>query len=654
MRAPILFKYLSILSIAWTLSGCRIDGDTRDGATSADNSPPKISGAPTTRTKVGRTYRFRPVASDPDGDPISFTVANKPAWTTFDPSSGELRGTPRSGDIGRHRDVTISVSDGKTTRVLPQFDVVVTTVAATNNSPTISGSPSTYVEAGLLYSFTPSTTQRNAGSLVYSIENRPSWASFDTTTGTISGTPSAAHVGTFSDVTILASDGENSSALPPFTISVVPAATRSTSSAPFAFAEVPEISFVQSFAESEHLGIFHIDTTNRWTPGDLNNDSGWTPRIGTQLEVLQGTLDGVKYDSGTGILSYDGKGDAGWALVQLSAPSWNARSKPFFVRVLIPDAIWGQDATTRPDIASKFPTVPKFDYGRDSYVKAWESMPTSGTADDPDVLLILGGTYLSATEARLTDQVEADTGQLKSRVNWASAKGGARPWQYLIGEPGNRPKLSGYDIESGAMLSVNGYRVSVGRNLELEAMVTTTANGGWQVGVPNRKYWSHIFAHSQHGLNRPQWPDKNAINDDLFGSSAAEGDTADHTARYGVPIAPNDWKSFFWNNEFVRTGGSPLKHTIYLHGRPDAWLIYNNNRHNGGNSSSAVKATVGHFRVLNSRISAFPDETNPADPAHRLNQQLLDVPSSSGSVIYNNHLVGGHRWNEVTPGRGLV
>jgi hypothetical protein len=656
MRAPILFKYLSILSIAWTLSGCRIDGDTRDGATSADNSPPKISGAPTTRTKVGRTYRFRPAASDPDGDPISFAVANKPAWTTFDPTSGELRGTPRSSDIGRHRDVTISVSDGKTTRVLPKFDVVVTTVAATNNALMISGSPSTYVEAGLLYSFTPSTTQRNAGSLVYSIENKPSWASFDTTTGTISGTPSAAHVGKFPDVTILASDGENSSALPPFTISVVPAATRSTSSAPFAFAEVPEISFVQSFAESEHLGIFHIDTTNRWTPGDLNNDSGWTPRIGTQLEILQGTLQGVNYDSGTGILSYDGKGGAGWALVQLSAPSFGARSKPFFVRVLIPDAIWGQDATTRPDIASKFPTVPKFDYGRESYVKAWESMPTSGTADDPDVLLILGGTYLSATEARLTDQVEADTGLPKSRVNWASAKGGARPWQYLIGEPGNRPKLSGYDIESGAMLSVNGYRVSVGRNLELEAMVTTTANGGWQVGVPNRKYWSRIFAHSQHGLNRPQWPDKNAINDDLFGSSAAEGDTADHTARYGVPIAPNDWKSFFWNNEFIRTGGSPLKHTIYLHGRPDAWLIYNNNRHNGGNSSSAVKATVGHFRVLNSRISAFPDETNPADPAHRLNQQLLDVPSSSDSVIYNNHLVGGHRWNEGHAGTrtGLI
>ena len=656
MCAARLPRLLLALAITAAAAGCRSDGDPRwaaamadliaggrDGASTA-NAPPQISGRPKTRVAVGRNFSFAPEATDPDGDNLSFSVANKPKWAQFDPASGSLQGRPGPADVGRYEDVTITASDGHTSNALTPFDVVVVADAGANEPPAIFGSPSLTAQVGSTYSFTPSAVDPEDDPLVFRIENAPAWARFDSSTGTLAGVPSGPDVGTHASVVIAVSDGQSEVALDPFSISVTRSATRSTDGgAPFAFAEVPEISFVQSYAETEHLGIFHLDTSNRWTPGDLDNGSGWAPRVATQLDVLDGQLNGVSYDSGTGILSYDGKGGAGWALVQLSAPTRGALSNAFYVRVLMPDAIWGEDATKRLDIASKFPTVPKFDYGKDSYAQAWESMPASGTADNPDVLLILGGSYVSATEARLTDQVDADTGLLKSRVNWASARGGARPWQYFIGEPGNRPKFSGYDIESGAFLSVNGYRVSVVRNLELEAMVTTTSNGGWQIGVPNRKYWSRIFAHSQHGLDRPQWPDKTAINDDLFGSSAAEGDTADHTARYGVPIAPNDWKSFFWNNEFVRTGGSPLKHTIYLHGRPDAWLIYNNNRHNGGNSSSAVKATVGHFRVLNSRISAFPDEKNPGDPAHLLNQQLLDVPSSSDSVIYNNHLIGGHR-----------
>src|SRR5262245_65190712 len=44
---------------------------------------------------------------------------------------------------------------------------------------------------------------------------------------------------------------------------------------PFRFAEIPEIVFVRGYAGREQLGIFHIDTGNRWTPGDLDNVTGW-------------------------------------------------------------------------------------------------------------------------------------------------------------------------------------------------------------------------------------------------------------------------------------------------------------------------------------------------------------------------------------------
>ena len=430
----------------------------------------------------------------------------------------------------------------------------------------------------------------------------------------------------------------------PFAIVIAPARSRSDSGAgSFSFADIPELSFVESYPETEHLGPFHLDNSNRWTPGDLTNSSGWRPRLPTRLEVLDGFLDGVDYDQDTGILRYDGNGAVGWALVQLVSPNVGARSNPFYIRVLRPSVIWGANATTREDIKKKFPSVPKFDAGKTSYRDAWSAVPTVGEEDHPDVMLILTGSYDSATEARLSGQVDEQTGQPASRVRWLATKSSEqRPWFYLVGEPGARPRISGQDVRSGGILFYAGYRVTVFRNIELETMVTGSS-GGWRVGVPNRKYWSKLFVHSTYGLNRSKWPDVTAINDDVFGSDSSEGDTTDKTVRFGVPLAPNDWQSFFWNNQFLKTGGNVLKHTIYLHGRPDAWLVYNNNVHNGGNQSSAVKATVGHYRVLNSRISAFADENNPGDLSDPLNQQLLDVPSASDVAIYNNHLIGGKR-----------
>ena len=117
---------------------------------------------------------------------------------------------------------------------------------------------------------------------------------------------------------------------------------------PFRFAEIPEIVFVRGYRETEHLGIFHLDTRNRWTPGDLRNESGWKPRVATRLEVIDGSVDGVTYDSATGILSYDGSGDStATARVRLEAPSESASSQEFRVRVLKPTVAWGVGAAQR-------------------------------------------------------------------------------------------------------------------------------------------------------------------------------------------------------------------------------------------------------------------------------------------------------------------
>src|SRR5579871_621363 len=44
---------------------------------------PVISGTPASTVTAGQAYAFAPVASDSDGDALTFTIANKPAWAAF-------------------------------------------------------------------------------------------------------------------------------------------------------------------------------------------------------------------------------------------------------------------------------------------------------------------------------------------------------------------------------------------------------------------------------------------------------------------------------------------------------------------------------------------------------------------------------------------
>jgi len=90
----------------------------------ADGSP-SIWGTPPGSSTVGEVYSFTPGASDPDGDALTFSIANKPSWANFDTSSGNIAGTPAAADVGVYSGISISVSDGTDSASLPQFAVTV-------------------------------------------------------------------------------------------------------------------------------------------------------------------------------------------------------------------------------------------------------------------------------------------------------------------------------------------------------------------------------------------------------------------------------------------------------------------------------------------------------------------------------------------------
>jgi len=89
--------------------------------------------------------------------------------------------------------------------------------------PSITGTPATTVVAGSQYSFRPSASDTKGYALTFSIENMPSWATFDATTGVLSGTPSASNVGHFQSITISVSNGQAMAQLASFSIEVTAA-----------------------------------------------------------------------------------------------------------------------------------------------------------------------------------------------------------------------------------------------------------------------------------------------------------------------------------------------------------------------------------------------------------------------------------------------
>ena len=91
----------------------------------------------------------------------------------------------------------------------------------TNVAPKIVGNPGNEVLVGSAYSFAPTASDADGDDLSFSIEGKPSWASFNEATGRLSGTPDAADVGSYEEIVIRVSDGNKSRALPQFAINVV-------------------------------------------------------------------------------------------------------------------------------------------------------------------------------------------------------------------------------------------------------------------------------------------------------------------------------------------------------------------------------------------------------------------------------------------------
>ncbi len=188
------------------------------------NSAPVISGTPPDSVKAGVYYSFQPTITDADGDSLTLLVGNRPSWLTFNYKTGELSGAPSDSDVRTFANIQISAYDGKVATNLAPFAITVLDASSANSPPKISGTPATSAKEGVAYTFTPTASDPDGQALRFGIANMPSWATFDSVTGRLSGTPGTGTAGTYANVVISVSDNQASASLPAFTITVASAA----------------------------------------------------------------------------------------------------------------------------------------------------------------------------------------------------------------------------------------------------------------------------------------------------------------------------------------------------------------------------------------------------------------------------------------------
>jgi hypothetical protein len=338
------------------------------------NQPPSISGTPMGILTEGDSYTFTPIANDPEGDNLVFSITNKPIWATFDSNSGRLSGTAGVGTAGVYGNILISVSDGALSDTLPAFAVTVNQLivgsaptlisaeisnsnvvldwsqennapdggydifiddvdtgslyhttstsqtignldlslshcftvearyvaidefyssnqlcteaqAQPNQPPLISGTPSTTVSAGESYLFTPASSDADGDTLSFTILNLPEWASFDSQTGTLSGTPGEQDAGSYTDIEIVVSDAQASVSLTPFTLVVeatpvmssttlswIAPSTR-TDGSPLSLSEIDGYRIYMGDSETALAPVMDINdqTLNQYTVTNLTN-----------------------------------------------------------------------------------------------------------------------------------------------------------------------------------------------------------------------------------------------------------------------------------------------------------------------------------------------------------------------------------------------
>lgn len=180
------------------------------------NKAPVFTTSGVTVARIGEPYSYRPVASDPDGDPLTFAVQSAPSGMTLNTQTGALSWTPTDSQLGNHP-VSLRATDDGGLATVQSFNV---NVQPANRLPVITSTAPQTAEVSRLYSYQVLASDSDAlDVLTFSLSSAPAGMVISSS-GLIHWTPAANQAGTTQSATVRVADLAGASATQTFSVAV--------------------------------------------------------------------------------------------------------------------------------------------------------------------------------------------------------------------------------------------------------------------------------------------------------------------------------------------------------------------------------------------------------------------------------------------------
>lgn len=270
----------------------------------------------------------------------------------------------------------------------------------------LSGTPPATVIAGRSYSFKPSVSGGSSGAIRYTIVGQPKWASFNRTDGRLSGTPTAANIGTSAGISIAATDGHSVAMLPAFSITVagVPNAAPAISGTPPTTATVGKsYTFTPKASDANGDALkFSAQNLPKW--GSFSTKNG----------TLAGTPTAAGTWSGIVIAVSDGKATVAMPAFSITASA--PVSQPAAPATSSVTLAWQRpnanvDGTTLVDLAGY-----RIVYGTDPANLATTLLVPGASTTSATIEGLAAGTYYFAVKAYTTSGLESVPSGIASKT----------------------------------------------------------------------------------------------------------------------------------------------------------------------------------------------------------------------------------------------
>ncbi|HTJ01007.1 MAG TPA: PKD domain-containing protein [Dongiaceae bacterium] len=165
------------------------------------NHYPSITSKPSFQSMVGVAYTYPVMATDPDNDPLQYTLAQAPAGMTINTNTGLIGWTPtNTGSFF----IQVNVYDNRGLGVYQSYTLTV--IAYTNLPPQFTSTPPQTGNPGAAYAYTATATDPNQDTITFALTQNPAGMSINGSSGQINWTPTVGQLGG-NAVTITANDG---------------------------------------------------------------------------------------------------------------------------------------------------------------------------------------------------------------------------------------------------------------------------------------------------------------------------------------------------------------------------------------------------------------------------------------------------------------